>query len=211
LLGYNIQVTLTGCFLKGVVEMKAGISRIRMLPLLIVVLMGVSFLAPSTALSVPSSQALFTEQNLGGGLWKYDYTVLNTSDPTADPGFDIYDFTLNFSPAVTLTDIIFPTDWDYITDSASFINWFSLMAGVPPTGSDIAPGASLGGFIFTSNTPLAALLFDVTLTDPTNSGNPYVFSGETSPAPTPIPEPSTIVLLLAGCMGLYCLRKKAEL
>jgi len=153
--------------------------------------------------ATPSSQALYLETDLGGGLWRYDYTLYNTSDPIADAGYDLYDFFLNFSPSVTLSDIASPTDWDNISDASTFIDWFSLLPGEPPFGADIAPGTSLSGFSFASDTRLASLSFDVLLSNPTG-GDPVLYEGTTAA----VPEPATILLLGSGLLGLWRARKK---
>jgi hypothetical protein len=158
------------------------------------VLLILGFLS-NTALAIPSSQALYWEYDLGGGLWKYDYILHNTSDPIADAGYDIYDLTLYF-PGITLTNILSPSNWDLITDSSSFIDWYSKLPGEPPLGADIAPGTSLTGFSFLSNMQLASLSFDVYLTDP--YGDPVLYSGNTAP----VPEPPTLLLVASGLAGI---------
>lgn len=161
-------------------------------------------LASGIASAIPSAEALYGEHNLGGGLWKYDYTLYNTSGPIADAGYDIYWFTLNFDPPVTLSDILFPLDWDFISDNSSFIDWNSLLPGEPPIGADIPPGNLLDDFSFTSNTQLASLDFDVYLTNPV--GDPVLYSGKTAP----IPEPSTLILLGSVLGGMALLRKRLK-
>lgn len=165
----------------------------------------------NTAWATTSAQALYLESDLGGGLWKYDYILYNTSDP----GYDIYDFTLYFDPAVTITNILLPSDWGFISNEAppasgryhNFIDWMSLLPGEPIAGADIAPGTSLNGFSFTSDVRLASLSFDVYLTDPNPPYDPNLYSGNTAS----VPEPSTILLLGSGLAGLVGLRKRFEI
>ena len=177
----------------------------RPLKIIFVIFLLASFIAfsSSVAQATPSTQALYWEYDLGGGLWKYDYTLYNTSDPVADAGYDLFDFFLNF-PLVALSNILSPPDWDAVSDSSSFIDWFSLLLGEPPLGADIAPGSSLDDFSFTSNTQLASLSFDVLLTNPIDPENPVLYSGNT----TPIPEPATIILLSSGLAGLGYLKRR---
>ena len=177
--------------------------------LLVLVVLG--FLG-GTAWAIPSSQALYTEYDLGGGLWGYDYILYNTSDPVVDAGYDLYDFTLYFDPAVTITNILSPSDWDFISNESpsgsgnyyDFIDWMSLLPGEPPSGADIAPGTSLSGFSFTSNMQLASLSFDMFLSNPTDPATPVPYSGNTSS----VPEPSTRLLLGVGLAGAALLRKR---
>lgn len=157
--------------------------------------------------AIPLSQALYWEYDLGGSQWRYDYILYNTSDPIVDAGYDIYWFTLNFDPAVNLSNILSPPDWDVISDSSSFIDWMSLIPGEPPTGVDIAPGSSLNNFSFISDTQLASLSFDVYLTNPDPFGDPVLYSGETAP----IPEPGTLLLVASGLAGIGYFGRKRSL
>lgn len=88
--------------------MKALIS-LKTLPFLFVVVFLCSYAGSSSA--VPSANFLYTETSLGGGLWQYDYTLFNTSDPILDAGFDVFDVTIDFNPAAAFTLLSLPVGW----------------------------------------------------------------------------------------------------
>ena len=86
------------------------------------------------------------------------------------------------------------------------------------TGSDVTPFIGDGFFYFqvlsdselsfTSSSDLVSLLYDVGLSHYNNFIKiKYFFDGE-PPTPTPIPEPSSILLMGAGLIGLVGFRKK---
>jgi hypothetical protein len=141
------------------------------------------------------AQITYGENNIGSGIWEYSLTVANTSDPVLDAGVDIYDLFF-YDPSESGTVVSLPTDWDNILGTG-FIDTFSLYPGATPLGSDIAPGAVLSGFVFQFNGRVGPLAFDVLFVNPTG-GDPLSYSGATSSASTPIPEPSTLLLLSAG-------------
>lgn len=170
-----------------------------------IVLFGAAFLGFSSELcwATPSTQALYSEFDLGGGFYRYDYTLLNTSDPVADAGYNVYDFFLKINPAASLSNILYPAGWDQISDSASFITWISTIPGEPPAGTDISPGASLAGFSFVSDTRLASLYFEVTSSNPLDPNNPAVIIGNS----VSVPEPASIILMGTGLLGLLAFKK----
>lgn len=162
---------------------------------------------PINAWAVHSSSVLYSESNLGGGLWEYDYTIMNDSDPFTDAGYNVYDLFLSFGTPLILTNILSPPGWDQISDASSFIDWFSTNPGEPPSGTDIPPATSLSGFSFVSNTRLASLPFDVLLSNPDDPMNSVPISGTTT---STVPLPSTIYLLTAGIIGIVSLRKRLK-
>ena len=84
----------------------------KLLGTLYIILIGALFIVFSGGIvsATPSSNALFWESDLGGGLWKYDYTLYNTSNSITDEGYDLYDFALYFDPTVTLSNVLFPSN-----------------------------------------------------------------------------------------------------
>jgi hypothetical protein len=155
--------------------------------------------------AIPSADFLYTETNLGGGMWQYDYTLFNISDQVADAGFDLYDvfFTFNTSAAFAVASV--PTGWDWL-DGAGFADMYSLNPGAPPAGTDIAPGSSLSDFRFLFDYQAGVLPFDVTFANPVDPDNPAVFNGTS----VPIPEPSTLLLIGSGITGVALLRKRLK-
>jgi hypothetical protein len=159
------------------------------------------------AWAIPSADFLYLETDLGGGMWQYDYTLFNMSDPIAEAGFDLYDVFFTFNPSATFTVASVPTGWDWL-DGAGFAEVFSFNPGAPPAGTDIAPGTSLDDFTFLFDYQAGMLPFDVTFVNPIDPDNPAVFSSTSTSVTTPIPEPSTMFLLGAGIIGLAGLRRR---
>ncbi len=78
------------------------------------------------------------------------------------------------------------------------------MIGIPPSGADIAPGASLSGFMFEFNAPVGDIPFQAFFTNPDDPPNPIPFEGTT----TPVPVPGAIWLLATGLVGLRIIGRK---
>ncbi len=155
--------------------------------------------------AIPSADFLYNE-TFSGGLWQYDYTLFNTSDPVADAGVDLYDLFLYFDPLASFNVVSTASGWDW-TSGAGFIEVFSLNPGAPPIGTDIAPDSSLSGFGFEFDYQAGMLPFDATFVNPSDIDNPFIFSGTSVPANHAVPEPSTLLLLGSGIAGM-ALRKK---
>lgn len=179
--------------------MKQSIS-LKTLSILVFMAAILSFTS-GTSLAIPSANFLYYETNLGASLWRYDYTLYNTSDPIIDLGYDLYYVAIEFAPAATFTLLSLPTGWDKNTGSG-FAEAFSINPGTPPIGKDIAPGTSLTGFSFQFDYQAGNLPFLAYLTNPNDPSNPIPFSGNTAP----VPLPATFILLASGLVGLGFLR-----
>ena len=155
----------------------------------------------SSVLAIPMVNISYIETDLGGGDFQYEYIVANNSDPVSDAGFNIFDVWWDFesdpidSP-LSIHVISTPIPWDWISDDSTFVDAFTYNVFL-----GIAPGDSLGGFIFqfdrqVRNTPFEAIL----------AGEFYdeFVSGTTAP----VPEPSTLILLASGMAGLGVFGRK---
>lgn len=71
----------------------------------------------------------------------FNYTLFN-DELTGSPNY-AYTFQVLVNAPITVAST--PDGWDFETDGATFINWFTVFSG-PPYPNDVAPGESLGGF-----------------------------------------------------------------
>jgi hypothetical protein len=135
----------------------------------------------------------YSEISLGGGLWQYDYSAVNGLDPVVKANFNLYDILFQFPSAPSV--LALPDGWDYV-QIVNSIESFSTVVGPPPDGTDIPPGQSLSGFSFQLTNQVGSIPFTFSFSNPTNPGQPLVFSGTATPATTP--EPASLMLVIAG-------------
>ena len=167
---------------------------------------------PAVVSAVPTAEISYVETNPVAGIWEYQYTVFNTSDPVDDAGVDLNGVRLTF-PRATLTGFLLPTGWatDFISGLDFFLTYTpSFFSGTPSPDTDIVPGSSLSGFVLDFNSQAGNLAFDVSFLNPVPGESTPSYSGTTTasitppvpePGPVPVPEPATIILMTTG-MGL---------
>ena len=144
------------------------------------------------------------------GLWYYDYTYTNATDPSDANAFSLFEVHLLLSPTATLKQMVVPEGWDgWLVAAAAgnsvqaddpYILTFSILDDNP---ADILPGESLGGFQFQFEQPVGALPFIAYFWDPAGGDPPFV-EGTT----VPIPLPATILLAASGVVALGILKRK---
>jgi hypothetical protein len=121
-------------------------------------------------------------------------------------GFNLYDVLLYLDESETATVLSYPAGWEYIS-GPGILDVLSMNEGVPPTGTDIAPGTSLGEFVFQLNYQAGPLAFDATFADPGSPGNFVAYQGTTAPAEE-VPEPAIVILLCSGLAGIMAFRRR---
>jgi hypothetical protein len=150
----------------------------------IVVILFISMLLtiPSLALGAPNANLLYTETNLGGGFWQYDYIFYNTS--TLESLYSVYFY---FTQDTSFTGTSLPTGWSGIVWDGN--TWTTNFADTYSTGTsyDINAGNSLSGYSFTVDYQAGDISYDAFF-----SGD-NVVSGTTAVTPEPISSTLFIV------------------
>ncbi len=147
----------------------------------------------------------YSVNDLGAGVWEYNYTVSNDTLASNIDEFTIY-FTYGMYDNLNVTTPV--ADWDELTVNPQ------LILGIPEDGfydalalvSGIAPGDTASGFSVSfdwlgSDIP-GSQSFEIV--DPSNFN--VIDSGSTTANANPIPEPGTLMLLCSGLAGLFAFR-----
>jgi hypothetical protein len=158
------------------------------------------------ALGTPGVHAeLMTQVEVNQTGQVFSYTLFNDEPPTSPNQLSVWHLTVNAQFSVINT----PDGWDYFTDNATFIDWFNTDFELPYP-HDVAPGASLGGFVIESIVATSEMLsYTVGSWDHLNDTGGPPFEGlvlapstEADPGTFPIPEPGSLTLLSSGLAGL---------
>jgi len=159
------------------------------------------------ATATPIGALTYLETDIGGGAFRYDYTLLNQSDPMADTGFDIYDLILFLPSSVSLVKSELPTEWDSIS-GPGFVEAFSVSPGVTPFGADVAPDSALTGLSLTFNARIGPTPFQVLFSNPVDPANPVIYDGTATGADTSqVPEPTSLMLVASGVTTMLIRRR----
>lgn len=148
-----------------------------------------------------------------GSDYTYDITLNNTGTTTIGtiwyawiPGEDY----LPVAPSSTSG----PTGWAFLQSTSSGFGYG--LRWVAPTGSELAPGASISGFKFTTTTTPTELAGNTPFGTHPPIGTTFVYQGSPFVGqskqivinPAPVPEPATMLGLTAGAAALIRRRKK---
>jgi hypothetical protein len=181
-------------------------------------LLAVTIFCLCCATAATASPSLsYVAQNLGGGLWGYNYTITNDL-----AGQAIDSFSVDFAPGLYcgLRLDAAPTGWGgssvadpIFTSSGPNPGYFF---GLADPGFEVAPGTPLNGFSLSFAWDLLDLDANGALLNPpldspfgvlAAGDQAFTYTTILIDPPAPAPEPSTILLVGLGVLGLAGFRK----
>ena len=133
----------------------------------------------------------------------FTYTLFNDGSKTSPNFLSLFHLSVDAPISVSNT----PDGWDYTTDNATYVDWFSTDAELPYP-HDVAPGTSLGGFTIVSAVTTAELLsYTITSFDHVaNAGGPFAQGLISAPVGVAdvaaVPEPGVLIHLCAGLLAI---------
>jgi hypothetical protein len=135
----------------------------------------------------------------------WSYAVTN-NESSSSP-----DYLIGFELAIhaQLSSLQAPTGWDYQTDGYNYVYWFSDSTSVPYS-DDVAPGASLTGFMLSADALSGSSESVVYSWDHLADGpGPISYGAVDAPVAEPSPEPCSAALLICG-IGLILWLARAK-
>ncbi len=173
-----------------------------------------AFAALAILLMAPAAQAYlaadirYSETDLGGGLWQYDYVFKNTSSiDDAHPNLQRVE--LNLGGDTTVNVLNMPMAWTSYTFTGTVsvgtpvvTDYLEMYSDMP--SADVLAGSLLGGFRFTSDYMLGNLNFEAVFSDHAGIEDFSTISGTTSA----VPIPAAVWLLGSGLAGLVGIRRR---
>lgn len=145
--------------------------------------------------------------------WRYSFTLINTTLPLSDAEFvtnlsKLNTYVLPYYADAGITGVTTATGWTFSTDSGNpfGLNTAGTMAFTATEGYALAAGASLAGFSYVSSYGPAKAPYQAVFAGGTLFGDPSIPASPGALAdglvPTPVPEPASYAMLLAGLAAL---------
>lgn len=156
------------------------------------------------------ARVFYTVTQNGPPTFQYEFSFLNNLDPALFPGFDLYDISISLDGMTDVAVTARPLGWTEAVIPES-VEFFSFLEGEPPAGTDIAPGATLGGFQVQSSQSLGGSLFTAQFVNPNDPTTPVTFEGIIeATVSAAAPEPASVALASLGLIGLAIMRRKVK-